>query len=161
MIRASDFCETNVQSRRRLKQWAYCTHSPLLTYTITECLSARRGFARSGPIYCHPNATNCWCPQHIGILRGIGICLSWSFKKWRICAPFLHTSFVCWWHVKNNWVSPRKVSGVMKWKSTVENSGLLGATVLDLKELPRPHPTKRICGMCTRCALLNEYTYGN
>ena len=33
-------------------------------------------------------------------------------------------------------LSPRKVSGVMKWKSTVENSGLLGATVLDLKELP-------------------------
>ena len=68
------------------------------------------------------------------------------FKKWRICAPFLHTSFGCWWHVKNNWVSPRKISGVMKWKSTVESSGLLGATAIDLKELLRP----RICGMCTK-----------
>ena len=54
-----------------------------------------------------------------------------------------------------------QISGVMKWKSTGENCGLLGATVIDLKELPRPHPTKRICGMCTRCALSNEYTYGN
>ena len=52
-----------------------------------------------------------------------------------------------WWHDKNNWASPRKVSGVMKWKSTVENSGLLGVTVFDLKELPRRHHTKRICGM--------------
>ena len=52
--------------------------------------------------------------------------------------------------------SPRKVSGVMKWTLTVENSGLLGATVLDLKELPRPHPIKRICGMCTRCTLLTN-----
>ena len=36
-----------------------------------------------------------------------------------------------------------------------------GCAVIDLKELPRPHPTKRICGMCTRGALLNEYTYVN
>ena len=26
-----------------------------------------------------------------------------------------------------------------------------GCAVIDLKELPRHHPTKRICGMCTRC----------
>ena len=48
----------------------------------------------------------------------------------------------------------------MKWKSTVEKYGLLGATVIDLKEFPRHHPTKSICGMYTRFALLNEYTYG-
>ena len=36
-----------------------------------------------------------------------------------------------------------------------------GCAVIGLKELPRLHPTKRICGMCTRCALLHEYTYGN
>ena len=44
-----------------LKQWwtehSHCTCSPLLPYTITECLSARSGFARSGPIYCHLYAT--------------------------------------------------------------------------------------------------------
>ena len=44
-----------------LKQWwtehSYCTRSPLLTYTITECLSARSGFSRSVPIYCHLYAT--------------------------------------------------------------------------------------------------------
>ena len=39
-----------------------------------------------------------------------------------------------------------ETSVVMKWKSTVENFGLLGAIVIDLmlKELPRSHPTKPI-----------------
>ena len=54
-----------------------------------------------------------------------------------------------------------ETSGVMKWKSTVENFCLLGAIVigLKLKELPRSRPTKRISGMRVRtnCALLNEY----
>ena len=36
--------------------------SPLLTYTITDCLSARSGFARSGPIHCHVYATILWMP---------------------------------------------------------------------------------------------------
>ena len=49
-----------------LKQWwtehLYCTRSPLLTYTITECLLARSGFARSGPIYCHLYATSLLMP---------------------------------------------------------------------------------------------------
>ena len=53
----------------------------------------------------------------------------------------------------NNWVSPRKISGVMKWKSIVEKSSFLGATVIDLKEFPRHHRTKRICGMSAACAL--------
>ena len=35
--------------------------------------------------------------------------------------------FVCWWHVENNWVSPRNIFGVKKYKSAAENSGLLGA----------------------------------
>ena len=46
---------------KRFKQWwtehSYCTRSPLLTYTINECLSARSGSARSVPIYCHLYAT--------------------------------------------------------------------------------------------------------
>ena len=50
-----------------------------------------------------------------------------------------------------------QISGVMKWKSAGKNCGLLGAIVIDLKKPPRPHPTKRICGMCTRYALLHEY----
>ena len=67
-------CETSVQNRKKkkrskfvfsckngLKSWwtelSYCTCSPLLTYTITECLTARSGFARSCPIYCHLYAT--------------------------------------------------------------------------------------------------------
>ena len=54
-----------------------------------------------------------------------------------------------------------QISGVMKWRSTGENCGLLGAKVIDLNELPRPHPTKRIWGICTRFALLHGYTYGN
>ena len=36
-----------------------------------------------------------------------------------------------------------EASGVMKWKSTVESSDLLGATEIDRKELPHSHPTKR------------------
>ena len=100
---SSDFLRNKVQNRRKKtlqvrfscknglkQQWtehSCCTRSPLLAYTITEGLSARSGFARSGPIYC-------WCPQHIGIFHGIGICLS-EFV-YRICAPFPHTSFVCW-----------------------------------------------------------------
>ena len=41
-----------------------------------------------------------------------------------------------------------ETSGVMERKSTAENYGLLGATVIDLKELHRSHPTKRICVWC-------------
>ena len=68
------FCETNVQNmseknvpnaffscKNGPKHWwdehLYCTRSPLLTYSITECLSARSGFARTVPIYCHLYAT--------------------------------------------------------------------------------------------------------
>ena len=117
-IRASDFLWNKVQNRRRRKKrskfvfscksglkqcWAersYCTRSALLTYTITECLLARSGFARSGHIYCHLYATILLMPTAYRHTYGTGIRLSWSFEKWRICAPFLHTSFLCWWHVK-------------------------------------------------------------
>ena len=42
---------------------------------------------------------------------------------------------------------PLETLGVMKRKSTVENYGLWAATQIDLKELPRIHPAKRICGV--------------
>ena len=73
-IRTSDFlwnkCSKQKEKKRSkfmfsckngLKQWwtehSYCTRSPLLTYTITECLLARSGFAHSGPICYHLYAT--------------------------------------------------------------------------------------------------------
>ena len=117
-IRLQIFCETKFKTGGK---------KPMLTYTITEYLLTRSGFARSGPIYCHLYATILLMPtayRHTSWYQNLFIVI---FKKWRLCSPFLHTSFVSWWHVKNNWVSPRNIFGVMKWKSTVENSGLLGA----------------------------------
>ena len=104
---------------RRDGKLPYCTRSSLLTYTIPECLSARSGFARSGPIYCHPHATKLLMPQHIGILYGIGIIYR-DHSRNDAYALHSYTRVSC---VDDT----SKYSGVMKWKSTVENSGLLGA----------------------------------
>ena len=48
-------------------QWwiehSYCTRSPLLTYTINECFSARCSFSRSVPTYSHLYATVLHIPK--------------------------------------------------------------------------------------------------